>query len=107
MSYYTKNEIVEMIEQRGNMILVPEHLHRAIRLELKWAYVGLLNILLDEPQFNEQYEAFFNENKIRMCKMLETLMNKKVDESKLEKYLNELIEEDLLEVDHQRYYLKK
>ena len=107
MTYYTKNEIAQMIEQRGTMIMVPEQFHHAIRLELKWAYVGLLNILLDEPQFNENLEAYFIENRPLMMKMLETLMNKKVDDDKLNKYLNELVEEDLLDIQEQAYYLKK
>lgn len=107
MNYYTKSEIAEMIEQRQNMILVPENFQHAIRLELKWAYVALLNIMLDEPCFNENQESYFNENKALMMNMLATLMNKKVDEEKLSKYLNELIEEDLLEIKETQYYLKK
>ena len=70
MSYYTKQEIADMIEQRNNMILVPETFNHMIRLELKWAYVGFLNVMLDEPQFNESMESYFNENREKMAEIL-------------------------------------
>ena len=107
MSFYTKQEIADMIEQRHNMILVPETFNHMIRLELKWAYVGFLNIMLDEPQFNESMESYFNENREKMASILGLLMNKKVDDEKLNKYINELIDEDLLEVREQQFFLKK
>ena len=107
MNFYTKQEIAEMIEQRNNMILVPESFNHMIRLELKWAYVGFLNIMLDEPHFNDALESYFVENREKMSSMLGLLMNKKVDDEKLNKYINELIQEDLLEVQDNHYYLKK
>ena len=107
MNFYTKQEIAEMIEQRNNMIMVPDNFNHMIRLELKWAYVGFLNIMLDEPHFNDALESYFVENREKMSSMLGLLMNKKVDDEKLNKYINELIQEDLLEVQDNNYYLKK
>lgn len=107
MNFYTKQEIAEMIEQRNNMIMVPDNFNHMIRLELKWAYVGFLNIMLDEPHFNDALESYFVENREKMSSMLGLLMNKKVDDEKLNKYINELIQEDLLEVQDNHYYLKK
>lgn len=107
MNFYTKQEIAEMIEQRNNMIMVPDNFNHMIRLELKWAYVGFLNIMLDEPHFNDTLESYFVENREKMSSMLGLLMNKKVDDEKLNKYINELIQEDLLEVQDNHYYLKK
>lgn len=107
MNFYTKQEIAEMIEQRNNMIMVPDNFNHMIRLELKWAYVGFLNIMLDEPHFNDALESYFVENREKMSSMLGLLMNKKVDDEKLNKYVNELIQEDLLEVQDNHYYLKK
>ena len=107
MNFYTKQEIAEMIEQRNNMIMVPDNFNHMIRLELKWAYVGFLNIMLDEPHFNDALESYFVENREKMSSMLGLLMNKKVYDEKLNKYINELIQEDLLEVQDNHYYLKK
>lgn len=107
MNYYLKSEVAELIDQRQNMILVPDKLHHNIRLELKWAYAGLLNVFLNEPQFNDTHEGYFYENRQAMRDILATLMNKKVDDEKLNKYLQELIEEELLEIIENRYYLKK
>ena len=107
MNFYTKQEIAEMIEQRNNMIMVPDNFNHMIRLELKWAYVGFLNIMLDEPHFNDALESYIVENREKMSSMLGLLMNKKVDDEKLNKYINELIQEDLLEVQDNHYYLKK
>ena len=107
MNFYTKQEIAEMIEQRNNMFMVPDNFNHMIRLELKWAYVGFLNIMLDEPHFNDALESYFVENREKMSSMLGLLMNKKVDDEKLNKYVNELMQEDLLEVQDNHYYLKK
>ena len=107
MAFYTKEEVAQLIETKGSMLVVPEHFNHQIRLELKWAYVGFLNIMLDEPHFNDALESYFVENREKMSSMLGLLMNKKVDDEKLNKYVNELIQEDLLEVQDNHYYLKK
>ena len=107
MAFYTKEEVAQLIETKGSMLVVPEHFNHQIRLELKWAYIGFLNIMLEHPEFNGNYESYFVENRPLMAEMLGSLMNKKVDDEKLNKYINELIEEDLLDIQYNQYYLKK
>lgn len=71
--------------------------YRNLRLEVKWAYIGLLHLVLSEPHFNDNGDALLSYGIQQMAMPLAKLMNKKVDEEKVHQYLNELREADLIE----------
>lgn len=105
--YYLNYDVDRMIEQRQGSYLVLEEFKASTRLELKWAYVAMLNLLLDQPQYNSHQEAYLDLQTDRIAQALAVLMNKKVDEAKVQKYLDELIEADLLDIIDQKCYLKR
>lgn len=105
--YYLNYDIERLKEQRKGSYLVPEGFKKATRLELKWAYVAFLNLLIDQPSFNEKREAYLNVDKMTLAKPLSELMNKKVDEKKVDQYIGELETADLLDIIESHYYLKR
>lgn len=105
--YYLNYDIERLQKERQGSYLVPEGFKKATRLELKWAYVAFLNLLIDKASFNEKREAYLNVDKMTLAKPLSELMNKKVDEKKVDQYVSELEDADLLDVIDGYYYLKR
>ena len=106
-NYYLKHDIDHWKEQRQGSYLVPESFKKSVRLELKWAYIALFNLLLDEAKYDDSNVAYLDVSLETMSHSLSTLTNKVVDQDKIQKYLNELKEADLLEMIESRYYLKR
>lgn len=71
--------------------------YRNLRLEVKWAYIGLLHLILSEPHFNNDGDAVLSYDLAQMAAPLAKLMNKKVDDAKVAQYLNELKEVGLID----------
>ena len=69
---------------------------RNIRLETKLAYVAILDVLLKKPTYNQENKALLKVDNPMIVKTLAILANKEVDQNKINKYLDELIEDYLL-----------
>ena len=76
-----------------------------IRLETKLAYVALLDTLLKKPVFNQSNLALLKADNPVIGKTLAILANKEVDQEKVNKYLNELSEANLIEINKQDIYI--
>ena len=73
-----------------------------IRLETKLAYAALLDTLLRKPVFNQENIALL---KIDNAQTLAAMANKEVNQAKVAKYLDELIEANLIEINKQDIYI--
>ena len=76
-----------------------------IRLETKLAYVALLDTLLKKPVFNQSNLALLKADNPVIGKTLAILANKEVDQEKVNNYLNELSEANLIEINKQDIYI--
>ncbi|MEG0366896.1 MAG: hypothetical protein RR585_08670, partial [Coprobacillus sp.] len=81
--------------------------YKLIRLEVKWAYVACLNVLLKSPSYNKEGKAYLKDDHPQIVEVLKDLANKKVDADKIEGYLVELEEQGLIERIGRDVYLKK
>lgn len=78
-----------------------------IRLETKLAYTALLDTLLKKPTFNQENIALLKTDNPQIALTLATIANKEVNQEKVHKYLNELIEANLIEINKQDIYIYK
>lgn len=111
MICYNKNDVEELKVHDGKYY-VPNALfdtmqYKLIRLEVKWAYVACLNVLLQSPSYDKEGNAFIKDDNPQMIVVLKDLANKKVDQDKINGYLVELEEKGLVEKIGRDVYLKK
>ena len=66
-----------------------------IRLETKLAYAALLDTLLRKPVFNQENIALLKIDNPVIAQTLAAMANKEVNQAKVAKYLDELIEANL------------
>lgn len=78
---------------------------RNIRLETKLAYVAILDVLLKKPTYNQENKALLKVDNPMIVKTLAILANKKVDQNKINKYLDELMEANLIEMNKQDIFV--
>ena len=71
------------------------------------AYLAILNTLVDMASFNEHQEAYLKIDSDYLAKRLGTLANKKVDADKIQSYMIELAELDLLDIKQDGLYLRR
>ena len=71
--------------------------YKLVRLEVKWAYVACLNVMLKSPSFDKDGKAFIKDDHPQMIEVLKDLAHKKVDQEKMSGYIQELEEQGLLE----------
>ena len=69
-----------------------------IRLETKLAYAALLDTLLRKPVFNQENIALLKIDNPVIAQTLAAMANKEVNQAKVAKYLDELIEANLIEI---------
>lgn len=111
MICYTKEDIEDLRKQEGQYCM-PSALfdtmqYKLIRLEVKWAYVACLNVLLKSPSFDKEGKAFLKDDHPQIIEVLKNLANKKVDSEKIQGYFVELEENGLIERVGRDIYLKK
>ncbi|MEG0591739.1 MAG: hypothetical protein RR512_00410 [Coprobacillus sp.] len=111
MMCYNKEDIDDLKKHEGEYYL-PNALfdtmqYKLIRLEVKWAYVACLNVLLKSPSYNKEGKAYLKDDHPQIVEVLKDLANKKVDADKIEGYLVELEEQGLIERIGRDVYLKK
>ena len=73
-----------------------------IRLETKLAYVAILDVLLKKPTYNQENKALLKVDNPMIVKTLAILANKEVDQNK---YLDELVEANLIEMNKQDIFV--
>lgn len=88
-------------------VLFHSPVYKPVRVEVKWAYVAILSVMLQEANYNEAEEAFVSATNTDIIETLKVLANKKVDAAKIAGYLNELEDLDLIEREDANVYLKK
>lgn len=76
-----------------------------IRLETKLAYAALLDTLLRKPVFNQENIALLKIDNPVIAQTLAAMANKEVNQAKVAKYLDELIEANLIEINKQGIYI--
>lgn len=76
-----------------------------IRLETKLAYAALLDTLLRKPVFNQENIALLEIDNPVIAQTLAAMANKEVNQAKVAKYLDELIEANLIEINKQDIYI--
>lgn len=111
MICYNKEDIEELKQQDGQYFM-PSALfdtmqYKLIRLEVKWAYVACLNVLLESPSFDKNGQAFIKDDHPQVIEVLKDLAHKKVDHDKIAGYLDEMEENGLIERNGRDIYLKK
>ena len=112
MELFTKTEIEEMNKSKTNQYFVPAELfdgmqYKLVRLEVKWAYVACLNVMLKNAQYNHENQAFIKDDSPAIIESLKALANKKVDREKIAGYFNELEENELIEHQGRDIYLRR
>lgn len=111
MEFYTKKEIEEL-KKECDPFYIPESLfdgmqYKLVRLEVKWAYVACLNVLIKSPLYDNDGHAYMKDDHPSMIETLALLANKKVDNEKMQGYIQELEDNELLIVSSRNIYLKK
>lgn len=111
MICYKKEDIEELQEHEGQYYM-PNALfdtmqYKLIRLEVKWAYVACLNVLLKTPAYNRDGNAYLKDDHPQIIEVLKDLANKQVDQEKIDGYLHELEDNGLIERIGRNVYLKK
>lgn len=111
MLYYKKEDI-EQLQAHDEKYYMPNALfdtmqYKLVRLEVKWAYVACFNVLLKNPAYDKEGNAFIKDDNPQIIRILKDLANKKVDQEKIKGYLNELEEKELLKRNGRDIYLKK
>ncbi|MFQ8705449.1 MAG: hypothetical protein ACLR9T_05240 [Thomasclavelia sp.] len=76
-----------------------------VRLETKLAYVALLDTLLKKPVYNQENLALLKIDNPVIGQTLAILANKEVNQEKVAKYLDELIEANLIEINKKDIYI--
>lgn len=76
-----------------------------VRLETKLAYAALLDTLLKKPVFNQEGLALLKTDNPVIGQTLAALANKEVNQEKVNKYLNELLEANLIEINKQDIFV--
>ncbi len=105
--YYLEHDIENIKGKRIGEFYMIENFKPGIRVEVKLAYLAILNTLVDKASFNEHQEAYLKIDSDYLAKRLGTLANKKVDADKIQSYMIELAELDLLDIKQDGLYLRR
>ncbi|MEE0966093.1 MAG: hypothetical protein U0L85_03475 [Bacilli bacterium] len=111
MEFYSKKDI-ESLKKECHPYYVPDELfgsmqYKLVRLEVKWAYVACLNVLINSTLYDNNGHAYMKSDHPALIDVLAKLANKKVDQEKIEGYIRELEDHDLLRVSSKDIYLQK
>lgn len=110
MELYTKETIKELEDKiDGNSYYLPKALFErktnTVRLETRLAYVAILDTLVKRPGFTKEGTAFIKLDNPEIGRTLATLANKEVNQDKVNKYVEELEEANLIEINKQDIYV--
>lgn len=108
----TKKDVEEFNNEKKDQYYIPSELfngmqYNLVRLEVKWAYVALLNTLLNKPHYDQDNKAYVKDDSPAIIEMLVKIANKKVNAAKIEGYLDEMDELELISRDGRNVYVRK
>ena len=108
----TKDDVEELNSEKNDQYYIPGELfngmqYNLIRLEVKWAYVAVLNTLLNKPHYDQDNNAYVKDDSPAIIEMLVKIANKKVNAAKIEAYLDEMDELELVRRDGRNVYVRK
>lgn len=103
--YYLSYDIDNYRSKNEHGFMLLEVFKKDVRVELKLAYNALFNEMLLDRRLDEQRICFLEKDLTRFSKALSLLANKPVSNEKMESYLQELSNHDLIEVKDNRVYL--
>lgn len=111
MIYYDKNDIYDLAKYEEKYYM-PSALfdtmqYKLIRLEVKWAYVACLNVMLKSPSYDRHGNAYIKDDHPQIIEVLKDLAHKNVDSQKVLGYIEEMEACGLLERQGRDLYLKK
>lgn len=112
MEPFNKTDIHDLVNDNKDKYYVPAELfdgmqYKLVRLEVKWAYVACLNVMIKSPMFDKENNAYIKDDSPMIIETLKKIANKKVDSEKIAGYLNELEEAGLVERQGRNVYLKR
>ena len=105
MELYTKESLKEVIEKSKDEFYMPKVLfdhYKSLRLETKLAYVSILETM---KNYTTENTAYIKVDNPQIQVNLAILANKEVDQEKVNKYLKELEEVELIKVDKQNIFV--
>ena len=108
MELYTKESLKEVIEKSKDEFYMPKVLfdhYKSLRLETKLAYVSILETMKNKAGYTTENTAYIKVDNPQIQVNLAILANKKVDQEKVNKYLKELEEVELIKVDKQNIFV--
>ena len=108
MELYTKESLKEVIEKSKDEFYMPKALfdhYKSLRLETKLAYVSILETMKNKAGYTTENTAYIKVDNPQIQVNLAKLANKKVDQEKVNKYLKELEEVELIKVDKQNIFV--
>ena len=108
----TKEDVEELNSEKNDQYYIPGELfngmqYNLVRLEVKWAYVAVLNTLLNKPHYDQDNKAYVKDDSPAIIEMLVKIANKKVNAAKIEGYLDEMDELELVRRDGRNVYVRK
>lgn len=110
MNVYNKQDI-QNIKVEGGYYLPKSvfggHHYPTVRVETKLAYGALLNVLIEQPNYTQEGNAYVMIDNPVVASTLATLANKEVDVEKMKNYYNELEELDFITIDKLNIFLNK
>ena len=112
MDLLTKQDVEELLSEKEDQYYIPGELfngmqYNLVRLEVKWAYVAVLNTLLNKPHYDQENKAYVKDDSPAIIEMLVKIANKKVNAAKIECYLDEMDELELITRVGRNVYLRK
>lgn len=109
MELYNKLTLKIIVDKHHEEFYMPKSLfngYKGLRLETKLAYVAILDTLISNANYRHQDNmAFIKVNNPNIAKNLAVLANKNVDQDKISKYISELLDANLIEVDKQDLFV--
>lgn len=112
MEVFKKTDIADLQKQNTEKYYIPAELfdgmqYKLVRLEVKWAYVACLNVMLKSAQYDRENNAYIKDDSPAIINTLKEIANKKVDAAKIARYLKELEDDELVLRQGRNVYLKK
>ena len=98
----------EVIEKSKDEFYMPKALfdhYKSLRLETKLAYVSILETMKNKAGYTTENTAYIKVDNPQIQVNLAKLANKEVDQEKVNKYLKELEEVELIKVDKQNIFV--
>lgn len=109
MELYNKLTLKIVVDKHHEEFYMPKALfngYKGLRLETKLAYVAILDTLINNASYRHKDNmAFIKVNNPNIANNLAVLANKTVDQDKINKYISELLDAHLIEVDKQDLFV--